>query len=336
VTGLAPPREVVDVHRLLDVIAFHAEVAGTHDDPEMTMRLATERAQLATAADGAAIELADGEEMVYRVVSGCASGSLGLRLRLDSSLSGLATRTGEVQSCMDSEQDARVDREACRRIGLRSMLCVPLVHRDRSIGVLKVMSGRVAAFDETDTAVLRLLAAMVASAMTQAQLIENLEKLARTDPLTSLPNRRAFEEMAERYLALARRRGSTLSVAIIDLDHFKRFNDTHGHPAGDRLLRTLAQRWSECLREGDVLARWGGEEFTLLLPDCSVEEALDVCSRLRAATPDPQTFSAGLVTGDGGCSLPDFVAAADAALYDAKRRGRGRVVIGGMPLTATA
>lgn len=323
----APLKVSQSLHRLLDVIAFQYEVTGAGWDPPTTMRMATEHAELITGADGAIIELAEGDEMVYRVVSGSASASLGLRLSVRGSLSGLATTTGEVQSCTDSEEDPRVDREACRRVGLRSMLCVPLLHRQSCVGVLKVISARIAAFDETDAAVLHLLGGVIASTMTQAKLVADLEQLASTDPLTSLPNRRGFEVMAGQCLALARRFRTSLSLAMIDLDHFKRYNDTYGHSAGDALLSHAARRWSRCLRGGDVLARWGGEEFVLLLADCDRDQAVEVCNRLRAATPDRQTFSAGLALGHGGACIADLIALADQALYEAKARGRNRTAI---------
>jgi diguanylate cyclase (GGDEF)-like protein len=146
----------------------------------------------------------------------------------------------------------------------------------------------------------------------------------RTDPLTGLPNRRALEEHQERELAAARRSGRPLTFAIIDLDRFKVYNDTHGHPAGDALLRTAAARWSERLRATDVLARWGGEEFCLLLPGCDEDDACALIEQLRPVVPAGQTFSAGVAAWTPGVSAEQLVVQADAALYRAKRDGRNR------------
>ena len=123
---------------------------------------------------------------------------------------------------------------------------------------------------------------------------------------------------------------------MVDLDHFKRFNDSFGHPAGDRLLKAAAAAWAHQLRAVDLLSRYGGEEFILLLPDAGLTEADEVLGRLREATPLAQTFSGGLALWDGGETSDELIARADAALYAAKRAGRDRVVIADAASAATA
>jgi diguanylate cyclase (GGDEF)-like protein len=149
-----------------------------------------------------------------------------------------------------------------------------------------------------------------------------LDRQARTDELTALPNRRAWDEAVEREMARARRTGEPLCLALVDLDHFKAFNDRHGHQAGDRHLRRTAASWRRELRTVDVLARYGGEEFGVLLPSCDLERAREVLDRVRAATPDDETASAGVVHYDGRESGESLLARADAALYRAKHSGR--------------
>jgi diguanylate cyclase (GGDEF)-like protein len=122
-----------------------------------------------------------------------------------------------------------------------------------------------------------------------------------------------------------------LSIAMVDLDHFKAFNDAYGHPAGDRLLKAAAAAWTAQLRSVDHLARYGGEEFIVLLPDADTAEAVEVMERLRAATPLGQTFSSGVATWDDLETSDEMIARADAALYDAKRTGRDRVVVARAP-----
>jgi diguanylate cyclase (GGDEF)-like protein len=112
---------------------------------------------------------------------------------------------------------------------------------------------------------------------------------------------------------------------MIDIDHFKRFNDEHGHAAGDRLLRTCALAWKSQLRPSDTLARYGGEEFAVLLPDCSLEDAETVLERLRAATPSAVTASVGVAELAHGETTAEVLARADAALYEAKDSGRDRL-----------
>ncbi len=152
---------------------------------------------------------------------------------------------------------------------------------------------------------------------------------ARTDALTGCLNRRGLAEVADRELARAGRTGAPVAVALLDLDHFKRFNDTRGHDAGDDLLRDAAAAWQGALRTTDVLARWGGEEFVVLLPDTPVAAAVDVLERLRTVTPQGQTCSIGVVPVDAEVSLGEAVRRADAALYAAKEQGRDRVVSAG-------
>jgi diguanylate cyclase (GGDEF)-like protein len=171
-----------------------------------------------------------------------------------------------------------------------------------------------------------------------AQLISQVEEqakkvreLSRTDELTGLPNRRAWTSELPRAIERARRAQLPLSIAMIDLDHFKRFNDSYGHPAGDRLLKAGAAAWTGQLRAVDHLARYGGEEFIVLLPEATTEQAVEVMERLRAATPLGQTFSAGLVSWDGRETSDELIARADAALYTAKRAGRDRVEVAALP-----
>src|SRR5487761_1344784 len=175
-TPFAVNTESPEVRRLIDVIALQEELLNAGSDLDETMQVATDRAQALTGAAGAAIELGEGDDMVYRVVSGTAIGSLGQRVKVAASLTGLAMTSGEILMCTDAEDDPRVDRVACRRVGLRSMICVPLPHRGESVGVLKVMSPEIDAFDGTHVAILRLLAGIIAGAMAQAQLITELHQ----------------------------------------------------------------------------------------------------------------------------------------------------------------
>jgi diguanylate cyclase (GGDEF)-like protein/PAS domain S-box-containing protein len=157
------------------------------------------------------------------------------------------------------------------------------------------------------------------------ELLGKVRDMATHDSLTGLCNRRALEEMLPREMARVRRSRSPLCVAIVDIDHFKAYNDTHGHLAGDEVLRECARAWDQSLRGEDTLVRVGGEEFLVLLPDTSAAEAAEVVERLRARTPLGQTCSAGLACWDPAESVEDLLARADAALYDAKAGGRDQL-----------
>jgi diguanylate cyclase (GGDEF)-like protein len=164
-----------------------------------------------------------------------------------------------------------------------------------------------------------------------------LERLASTDTLTGLPNRRVWEDALPRELARSVRSGAPVAIAILDLDHFKLYNDTHGHQGGDLLLKEIAAMWPGELRESDLLARYGGEEFALLLPDCGSADLEPVVEKVRQAMPSGVTASAGAAVWDGIEEASVLIRRADDALYAAKDAGRDRTVVaGGRPEPAGA
>jgi diguanylate cyclase (GGDEF)-like protein len=211
--------------------------------------------------------------------------------------------------------------------GAQSALAQPVVREGRTVGVLTIAwRTRVAQVSERAASLLGVLAGDAAVAMERADLFARLDAMARTDPLTEVANRRSWEEELPRYLARSRRDGEPLCVAMLDLDHFKVFNDIQGHQRGDLLLRQVVDAWRHELREVDFLARYGGEEFAVALPSCPLEAALAIVDRLRSVTPAGQTCSAGVACWDGDESADGLVARADAALYQAKVAGRDRSV----------
>ncbi len=173
-----------------------------------------------------------------------------------------------------------------------------------------------------------------------------LTEVAERDELTRLPNRRKILEYARQQLALSRRRGSTLVIGMVDIDHFKRINDTHGHAGGDCVLRAFGGISHTALRGTDTVGRWGGEEFLLVLPDCPLQAAAAVAERLRSTlgaqavqaesgTQLRFSVSIGLATADPGeTDLDTVLQRADAALYAAKAQGRDRVVVHGQVVDA--
>lgn len=163
------------------------------------------------------------------------------------------------------------------------------------------------------------------------ELLGRVQEMATHDSLTGLPNRRVLEEQLPREMARARRSRSPLCVAIVDIDHFKAYNDTHGHLAGDEVLRECARAWDGALRGEDTIVRFGGEEFLVLLPGTDPEEAAEVVERLRERTPMGRTCSAGLASWDFAESADDLLGRADAALYLAKASGRDQLAQAGTP-----
>jgi diguanylate cyclase (GGDEF)-like protein len=156
-----------------------------------------------------------------------------------------------------------------------------------------------------------------------SDMLSQVSDIASTDALTGLPNRRAWEQSLHQALT----EGEDLALAMLDLDHFKDYNDTYGHPAGDRLLRETAAAWREELRAGDFVARLGGDEFALLLPNCNAANALEVVERLRQRIPSEQTCSAGIATHMPGVAPEALMSQADRTLYEAKTAGRDRTCV---------
>jgi diguanylate cyclase (GGDEF)-like protein/PAS domain S-box-containing protein len=208
-----------------------------------------------------------------------------------------------------------------------SALWQPVLRNGVPIGVLKLAwAERVEDPGDRVRSLMGLLAAEAAVAIERADLLARLEKVARTDDLTGLSNRRAWDEQLPRELSRAGREERPLCVAMLDLDRFKEYNDERGHQAGDRLLKQVAASWREMLRPSDILARYGGEEFGLVLPNCPLEQGLEVVERLRTHTIAGQTCSAGVASWDGQEAAEQLVKRADAALYEAKKAGRDQAI----------
>ncbi len=242
--------------------------------------------------------------------------------------------SGAVRSFVSNEPvfiddvEAADDRGVIRRIGARSGYWTPVRRGAAPLGVIVVGWRRpLAEFSPRLGRVMGLVAAEAAVAIDRAALLERLARMARTDDLTGLPNRRAWDAEMVREMARSRREGTPLTVAMVDLDFFKAYNDAHGHQAGDRLLKEAAGAWRSVLRETDVIARYGGEEFAIALPGCPPAEAEKLVERLRAVTPAGESCSAGIATWDGAEQSEAVLGRADQALYEAKQTGRNRTVV---------
>ncbi len=214
-------------------------------------------------------------------------------------------------------------------------LAVPLDGRDGRAGLALLGGG---ALDDTSRQVAAALSSQGMTAYDNARLFSRVQELATTDELTGQHNRRHFYAVAGALVQAAARNGRPLAAAMLDIDKFKSVNDTYGHGVGDEVIRTVAGRIRAVLRHSDVLGRYGGEEFAIVLPD-HVGEATELAERVRLAVggepiptqagPLPITISIGLTRlGDGDAALDDLLARADHALYRAKEAGRNRVMAG--------
>ena len=194
------------------------------------------------------------------------------------------------------------------------------------------------AFDESSIEIAKLLANLLGLIFNRLELEkriqqqrEQLERISYHDPLTNLPNRRMFDEFSEKMLNLAEREKKELSILFLDLSGFKKVNDVHGHLVGDKVLKVTASRITECLRANDLACRFGGDEFLVLVYDCSKEDAKNLARRLIEAIEEPIELKETALTvsaevgissfPEDGNSVSELVRKADEALYRAKRHG---------------
>jgi diguanylate cyclase (GGDEF)-like protein len=221
---------------------------------------------------------------------------------------------------------------------IRSYLAVPICLQDHVLGLLRLDGDTPGEFSAEDAERLRPLANAAAIAMENARLFGEVQRLATTDGLTGTYNRRHFFELAEREIERGRRYGQPVSAIMIDIDHFKQVNDTYGHAAGDQVLRTMAKRCSESIRDIDILGRYGGEEFAIILPATDLSGASNVAERLCRCISDVPvvtdrgditiTISVGVASNDHDeGDLATLLNHADAAMYAAKQAGRNRVAV---------
>jgi diguanylate cyclase (GGDEF)-like protein len=226
--------------------------------------------------------------------------------------------------------DVRADpRWFLRDSRIRSSIYAPLVVHRRPIGVVSAYRETVGGFEASDLTLLTVVSRYLAGAVEVARLHEQLKELAATDSLTGLANRRAFFDRLQAEIARSRRAGSEFCVALLDLDRFKAVNDLHGHAVGDQVLIKVAETLSQAVRQSDLAARFGGDEFILLMPDASRAQAMEMLARLRTvAIPIPDqagrgirtTFSWGIAAYPRDGEEPEqLLEVADLRLYAMKR-----------------
>jgi two-component system cell cycle response regulator len=223
--------------------------------------------------------------------------------------------------------------------GLGALKIFPLRAGESTVGTLVCATRRRDGLPDSAQAELGMLALQAAAAITRTRLYEHAERLATTDGLTGLTNRRSLNAQLTARVREAQRYRRPLSLLLVDIDHFKKVNDTHGHPAGDAVLRGVAAVARAQARETDLVARYGGEEMALVLPETDAAGASAIAERLRAAVETTAhatehgtlrvTISVGVATWPGGGQTPDeLLTTADRALYRAKQTGRNRVESG--------
>ncbi len=230
-------------------------------------------------------------------------------------------------------EDARLDAVLCANLAIVDLDVVayagfPIMSpTGHVLGSLCAIDSTPRVWQPAQIEALADIALLVGNELERRDLVRRLAIDARTDVLTGMANRRAWDDELPSALRRAERLGHPLSVVLLDIDHFKAYNDRCGHQAGDAALREIGASWRGQIRDIDLLARIGGEEFGLLLPGCDAEAALEVVDRLRANVPDGLTASAGIVAWALPLTAEQFVAEADRALYKAKSDGRDRACL---------
>ena len=326
VAAPSPPGPGALTHELLEVSRQLTAASVTGDVKRATVR----GAMSLVPADGAALLTVDEQGALAVAVE--STPDLLVPDQLAGGVLGRVAETGDYVELISASEPAIRNRPAC-------VLAMPLVAGGRVAAVLVVVRAKDQPFTPNETKTLRALAPMAAAVLQSERHAQSAIEDSLVDPLTGANNRRRFDRDLDATLGRAAI-GAPVSLAIVDLDHFKRVNDTHGHPAGDALLKAVVATVQQAVRPGDGVYRFGGEEFCVLFPDTTGDEARDVAERVReaiasnpfdvgAAEPLPATASIGVAsTTRGRADAAELLARADAALYAAKEGGRNRVEAG--------
>lgn len=307
-------------------------------DLQKVLRTVVDRALAITGADGVTVFERNGEtgELSNYRVTAAVSDRLGnMPPPRPEGLTVAVAQGGEAAFIHDMLKNTLYGGDAYA--DLRAIASVPLIFEDQVVGVMNVLYAQPHAFDDEEMRLLKALADTAALAVHNAAMHERITRLAVTDELTGLANRRRFMEVLRQEVQRARRYSRPLTLLMIDLDRLKQINDTTGHAAGDVMLRGVADSIRASVRATDYAARLGGDEFAALLPETGRDDGLAIAERIRAqvekfrATVNEvvihSTVSIGLVSRAAGevTDLPSFIHQADDALYRAKAGGRNAV-----------
>lgn len=348
---------------LQDVMAALTRISADSSSADALMRRVVDETLRITGATGAVVERLHEQNLDYVCVAGSIVEHLGLRLRVQGSLSGLCAETRSAQRCTDTESDPRVNREACRKIRARSLLAVPLLFGAEVLGVLKVTSEQLDAFGPMEQLALEFAASLIGAALGRQQQLDAVRaehdrlsseldrvraegaghrEAAFTDALTGLPNRRQFDAWLDEFDPAGPRALETAALCFIDLNGFKGINDRYGHLVGDALLVRVGEALRDCVNAHDRAARLGGDEFVALMHGLHDprQQAAWLARRLLLSLQQRPvrcdgvelyaSISIGIALRDAhGPPRGQWLSRADQAMYQAKAAGPGRYALYG-------
>ncbi len=339
------------LERLPKVLFELGKVVSSVDDLGEMLSMIAELACTLVEADACSIMLLDARKKL--LIGKAAHGLRGRDIRsisfeVGEGVAGVVAQSGQAALITDVRTDARfVDLPASKasirsrprrkpESRIRALACAPLNARDHLVGVLTATSSTVGAFEEEDLELLGFVARTIALDIENVRL----RRLAVTDQLTGAYNREFLQQRLPEAVDKAERDGDPLSLAMVDVDHFKPINDRYGHDVGDLVLAEVASKLRSAIRLDDMLVRYGGEEFLVLLPSTGASKAHDIAERMRLALQEETFFagdapievriSVGIAEHLRGSDSPTtLIRRADSALYAAKESGRNRVEIAG-------
>ena len=327
-------REAEVLRALLDVSRI---IASNYPMPDVIKRITTKLRGILKA-DECSIMILDEtqQHLAFTESSGLTRWELdNIRFKVGEGVAGWVAKHKKPVVIPRLAEDTRFIQVKEQKRPMISMICVPLIIKQRLIGVVTLTTRHEDhIFGQEDLELTVLLSAHVSLMLENNRLYE----ISVLDGLTNLYNRRYMEQRLDKELSYARRFHHPLSIFMVDIDWFKKLNDTYGHPAGDFVLRTVSDMFTKALREYDIVARYGGEEFAVILPSTPRSKAASIAERLRASVAEqdvshqgqliPVSVSVGVATyPEDGQSSEDLISRADKALYRAKRSGRNRVVL---------
>ena len=326
--------------RVQELDALHATTADITKELaiEKLIQAILERATALLHATGGELGLVDPNgEIIHILVShNMGENKVGVVIEPGEGLMGYVAMTRQIELVEDyQEWIGKMD--IYEKSNIHAAIAAPLMIGSQFLGVIGIMnSDRKRKFSDSEKSLMSLFAQQAAIAVQNAQLFEERKVQARMDVTTGIYNRRGLYELGVREVDRAQRFNRPLSAIMVDIDHFKRVNDTYGHPVGDLVLKELAERLKKHLRSIDILSRYGGEEFVILLPETSAEQAVEVAERLREIveetpfSPDglklPITISQGVsISNIDDLDIKSLIKNADDAMYLSKRSGRNQV-----------